>query len=375
MRLVKNAVLLRYSEIGLKSRRTRREMERLLIENVKESLMSRGIPFASVVKRASRIVVYTVDERAPRVLSKVFGVRSVSHAVELPADLEVMKRAAVELASRSSGSFAVRIQRITKEFPLTSVDLARIIGGAVKASTGRPVDLSSPDQTIFIEIIQESAYLFDSRIEGPGGLPLGSQGSAVALVSGGIDSPVAAWMMMRRGVSVRPVHMRLTEEGERQFLRAVSALEEYSPRALDPIVVDHRETMEEVVLRLKDAGALEWTCIFCKRLMLLEALRTARRVGAAPAVVTGESIGQVASQTLANMAVISRGIDALILRPLVGMNKEDIVKLAERIGVMSGYRPIECPIRPARVLTGASWDRFVKVAREAGLATLAGVES
>ncbi|RLG49050.1 MAG: tRNA 4-thiouridine(8) synthase ThiI [Thermoproteota archaeon] len=374
MRLVKNAVLVRYSEIGLKSRRTRREMERLLMENVRESLMSRGISIASVVKKASRIVAYTVDERAPCVISKVFGVRSVSHAVELPADLETLKRAAIELASGSSGSFAVRVQRVTKEFPLTSTEVARVVGGAVKASTGRPVDLSSPDQTIFIEIIGDMAYLFDSKVEGPGGLPLGSQGSAVALVSGGIDSPVAAWMVMRRGVSVRPVHMRLTEEGEEQFLRAVSALEEYSPRSLDPLVVDHRETLEEVAARLRDAGAPEWTCIFCKRLMLLEAARTAERLRAS-AVVTGESIGQVASQTLANMAVISRGIDALVLRPLVGMNKEDIVRLAERIGVMAGYRPVECPLRPARVITGASWDRFVWVAREAGLSSLAGVES
>ncbi len=358
-----NTVLIRYSEIGLKTRRVRKEFEEVLINNVRETYLNEGVSFTKVVRRVSRIVAYSSDPKVRDVTKLVLGVKSYSPALEVPAQLDLLKEYALVVAKEGEGSFAVRAQRVTKEFPLTSVELARVIGGYIKEKTGREVNLKDPDQVIGIEIIGKAAYLFDERIEGFGGLPVGTQGKVLALISDGIDSPVAAWLMMRRGAEIIPVHFRITEEGERRFREVLKVLRRYSyGHVHEPIIVDHYNFLS------KASEAREWTCLLCKRRMLVEASKIAERHGAL-AVVMGDSLGQVASQTLHNMAVTSRCLPVNVLRPLIGMDKDEIMDLARKIGTyeITARKTEGCPFAPLKPKTRGNWEEFSKVVKKVGI--------
>ncbi len=358
-----NSVLVRYSEIGLKTKKIRREFEEVLMRNLKETYLNEGISFTKITKRVSRIVVYTSDPKAREATRLVLGIKSYSPAMEIPAELELIKEYSLKVAEEGEGSFAVRVQRVTKEFPLTSMELARIIGGVIKERTGREVNLKNPDQTVGIEIIGKDAYVFDERLEGFGGLPVGTQGKVLALISGGIDSPVAAWLMMRRGAEIIPVHFKITDEGERRFREVLRVLKRYSYGHLhEPIIVEHYSFLSNV----KEVG--EWTCLFCKRRMLVEASKIAEKNNAL-AVVMGDSLGQVASQTLHNMSVVSRCLPINVLRPLIGMDKDDIMELARKIGTyeITAKKSSRCPFAPIKPKTRGDWRNFTKLAKKVGV--------
>lgn len=359
-----NSLVVRYSEIGLKSSTVRHRMERILQRNLEETYRSEGVHFFKIVKRAARLIVYTSDPRVRDSTRLVFGVSSYSPSIEVEADLDAISRAAELVSSWGNGSFAIRVQRVTKEFPKTSLELAKELGSIVKERTGRPVNLDDPDQEIIVELIGGYAYVSDERISGYGGLPVGTQGSVVALISGGIDSPVAAWLMMKRGARVIPVHFSKSEAEEETFRRVIEVLKRYSyGYEFKPVVVEHAGFLSEVVSR----GAREWTCLLCKRRMLIIANRLAKELGA-HAIVTGDSLGQVASQTLANLEVESRCLEKPVLRPLIGMDKEETVRLAKEIGTydISISHKDPCPFVPAKPKTAAEWRSFSRVVERIG---------
>lgn len=359
-----NSLIIRYSEIGLKSPFVRKEMERLLISNIRETYLNEGVHFTNIIKRASRIIAYTSDVRAKEVTRYIFGIKSYSPSLEVEADIDAIKRTSLRLARAESGSFAVRAQRVTKNYPMTSIEIAREVGAFIKETTGRPVNLRSPDQEIIIEIIERYAYITDEKIRGYGGLPVGSQGKVVALISGGIDSPVAAWLMMKRGAQIIPIHFRKTEEEERCFRRIVLALRKFSYGAeAEPIIVEHGS----ILAKYQEYGVREWICLLCKRRMLVMANRIAKDHGA-NAIVTGDSLGQVASQTLQNLEVESRCLEKPILRPLIGMDKEEIVKIAKEIGTyeISISHGVKCPFAPKKPKTRGKWNEFIKVVGKVG---------
>jgi thiamine biosynthesis protein ThiI len=228
---------------------------------------------------------------------------------------------------------------------------------AIAEATGARPDLSKAAQvTVGIEIRPERATIFGERIPGPGGLPLDSQGRVVSLLSSGIDSPVASWLMMKRGCSVIPVHFSTSPAQTEQVLGLVEALNRHAYGwQLKPIVLSHHEVLAPTLERLREHRGERWTCLFCKRVMLSKAAEIADEMGA-NALVTGDSLGQVASQTLSNMEVISYGVPKPILRPLIGMDKTEIMALARQIGT---YEPstkdsYACPFLPDRPLTQAS---------------------
>ncbi|MDW8036388.1 MAG: tRNA uracil 4-sulfurtransferase ThiI [Candidatus Korarchaeum sp.] len=363
-----NSLVVRYSEIALKSSRVRRQMEKILQRNLEETYRNEGIHFLKIVRRAARLIVYTSDPKVRDYTKLVFGISSYSPSIEVYTDLDLISRAVELVAEWSEGSFAIRVQRITKEFPMTSLELAKELGAVVKKKTGRSVDLSNPDQEISVELIGRYSYVSDERIKGYGGLPVGTQGKVIALISGGIDSPVAAWLIMRRGAQVVPVHFSKNKIEEEKFRRIVDILKRYSYGVeFKPMIVEHGTFLQDLLSK----DSREWTCLFCKRRMLTTANELAKELGA-NAIVTGDSLGQVASQTLANLEVESRCLEKPVLRPLIGMDKEEIVKLAKEIGtydISITYKG-PCPFVPMKPKTAANLRDFIKMAEKIGLEEL-----
>jgi thiamine biosynthesis protein ThiI len=258
-------------------------------------------------------------------------------------------------------TFRVQARRADKSFPFISPEIERRVGGAIAEATGAPVDLSKSAQVeIGVEVRPERTLIFGETIPGPGGLPLGSQGRVVSLLSSGIDSPVASWLMMKRGCGVIPVHFSTSQAQTEQVEAIVEALNIHAYGwQLKPIILSHQEVLGPALARLHEMRQERWTCLFCKRAILAKAAEIAQEMGAS-ALVTGDSLGQVASQTLSNLEVISFGIQKPILRPLIGMDKTEIMALARRIGTYDASikEAHACPFLPSRPLTQATVDKL-----------------
>lgn len=365
-------ILLRYGELALKGG-NRRLFVRALRKNVRACLRENGIE-GQVEAVGSRIYVSTEDvERAIPPLQRVFGLVSLSPAVEVARSLEAMAAEAVRLAQASGlgpdRSFRIQARRADKTFPHNSQEIGRVLGAAVVQATGARVDLSErADETIGVEVTAERVLLFGRSYRAPGGFPVGVSGRAVALMSGGIDSPVAAWMMMKRGVGIIPLHFRHNDVEAAKFLDNCQVLGSWSYGwRIRPIVMEQAEVFGPTYRRLRELGEERWTCVLCKRTLLLKAAEVAGRHRAA-AVVTGESLGQVASQTLENLAVISYGVPLPVLRPLVGLDKVEITELARRIGTfdVSTRDSQPCEYVPPHPLTRAGVAGLERLMRELG---------
>jgi thiamine biosynthesis protein ThiI len=211
-----------------------------------------------------------------------------------------------------------------------------------------------------IEVRPERVLVFGEILPGPGGLPLGSQGRVVALLSSGIDSPVAAWLMMKRGCGIIPVHFSTGPAQTEQVEALVEALRQHSYGwRLKPIILSHEKILGPTLAKLRELRQERWTCLFCKRLILSKAAQIAEEMGAS-ALVTGDSLGQVASQTLQNLEAISYGIPKPILRPLIGFDKTEIMDLARSIGTYEAsiQESHACPFLPDHPLTQANMVKF-----------------
>ncbi len=352
-------ILLRYGEIGLKGQ-NRTYFCRKLRRNVRECLKAHGL-VGRVWQEGQRLYLETDrPQEAIAAVQRVFGIVSLSPVFEVAADLEAIAQEAVAVAQRArvgpARPFRVTAQRADKSFPTPSPQIERQVGAAVVAATGAPVNLSQPDVEIGVEVQPGRALVFGETVAGPGGLPVGSQGRVVALLSSGIDSPVAAWLMLKRGCGVIPLHFSTDPAQAEQMLAIVEALNRHAYGwRLRPIILSHQEALAPVLARLRALHQERWTCLFCKRTMLTRAAEIAEEMGAA-ALVTGDSLGQVASQTLSNLEVISYGIPKPILRPLIGLDKTEIMALARRIGTYeaSVRQSPPCPFLPNRPLTQAS---------------------
>jgi thiamine biosynthesis protein ThiI len=353
-------VLIRYGEIALKGQ-NRTFFFRKLRRNLRKCLKANRIP-GKVWQEGQRIYLETDQvEAAVRAVQRVFGIVSLSPVRAVPAELNAIVREGVAVAQRAAlgpaRTFRVRARRSDKSFPHISPEIERRVGEAIVMGTGARPDLSKDAEVeIGVEVQPGRALVFGETIPGPGGLPLGSQGRVVALLSSGIDSPVAAWLMMKRGCGVIPVHFAASPGQAEQVEAIVTALNQYAYGwQLRPIVFSHEEVLGPTLARLRALRRERWTCLFCKRSLLAKAAEVADEMDAS-ALVTGESLGQVASQTLSNLEVISYGIQKPILRPLIGMDKTEIVAMARRIGT---YEPsikdsYACPFLPDRPLTQGS---------------------
>ncbi|MGI8445859.1 MAG: tRNA uracil 4-sulfurtransferase ThiI, partial [Streptosporangiaceae bacterium] len=273
-----------------------------------------------------------MDRVAGRV-SSVMGIARVCRAARVAKDPEAAIGAAVALAAGRSGSFAVRARRRDKRFPLTSAQLAREIGSRVQRAYGYPVNLSRPDLTIVVEVDQREVFVYTDGAPGQGGLPVGMSGRALVLMSGGIDSPVAAYRMMRRGLRCDFLHfsgMPLT--GPESVYKAYGLMYQLDRFQCDSrmYVVAFGKTQQ----RLASSGASRLQIVAQRRLMLKTGEVLARRLGA-EALVTGDSLGQVSSQTLANLTALDDAVSLPVLRPLIGHDKIEIIGEARRIRTLA----------------------------------------
>ena len=265
-------------------------------------------------------------------LARVFGIANYSAAMRIPRDFDGMSEAIVAglPPKESVQSFRVHVRRADPKFTTPSPELARDLGSKVWHARGWKVDLENADLVIGVEIIPGGAYCYIGREQGPGGLPTGTAGRVVALLSGGIDSPVAAWRMMKRGCHVTLVHFHsvpfLSNASQDKARKLAEVLTRYQLRSR-LYMVPFGELQRQVTMSVP--GDLR--VVVYRRLMLRIAQRIAREVRAR-ALVTGDVIGQVASQTLDNMTVIDRASHMTVLRPLVGLDKEEIIVQAQRLG-------------------------------------------
>jgi len=331
-----DTVLVRYGELGLKSEQVRRMMSECLSGNIAAMLGQRGVT-GTVDDERDRIYVRTDDpEAATDAVADVFGVVSASPAVSVAPTLDAITAALAEaaIAHYTGGTFAVDAHRAgpADAHDFSSKELEAAGGRAVwEAVDFEPtVDLDDPDVTVHVEARPHEAFVFLETRDGPGGLPLGTQEPMVALVSGGIDSPVAAWRVMKRGVPVFPVYIDLGEYGgpdhRARALSTVADVARYAPgRDMRLRVVPAGDAVARLVDELDDLRMLA-----LRRFMLRAAEQVARDVDAV-GIVTGESVGQKSSQTTANLAVTSVATDLPVHRPLLTVDKTTITQQARAI--------------------------------------------
>jgi thiamine biosynthesis protein ThiI len=328
-------VAVRYHEIALKGKNRPFFVERL-VENLRLATADLGV--SRVASLHGRILVELPDslawDLARERVSRVLGVANFSPVHECPPDLDTLQReAALLLQGSPCTSFRVSTKRSHKGFPKTSMEIDRELGGALKAATGMKVSLEAPEVTVFVEVLRDRILYSLEKHPGPGGFPAGSSGRVATLLSGGIDSPVAAYRMMKRGCRVVLVHFhafplqdRTTIDKTRELARILTRYQ-YRSRLL---LVPFGPLQQTIVASCPSPLRV----VLYRRFMVRIAEALSARHGA-KALVTGESLGQVASQTLDNMAVIDEAARGPILRPLVGMDKDEITAEARRLGTFA----------------------------------------
>ena len=332
---MKEIILIKNGELALKGL-NRTAFEDKMIKNIRRRLSDLGK--VTFFKSQSTITVYPdsedfdLDEAVERV-GKIFGIAGYSRAAVAAKDFEEIKRVCVEYFSDSIfryKTFKVEAKRSDKKFPLKSPEICREIGAVMLENFSHlKVDVHHPDLVITVEVRDKEAYIRGNQLKGAGGMPVGTSGKGAVLMSGGIDSPVAAYLMARRGLELRAVHFaappytsELAESKVKMLTEKVSA---YAGR-IELYIVPFTKIQETI----RDACPEEYFTIIMRRLMVEIAERIAEKHGA-KALVTGESLGQVASQTLYALACTDSAAAMPILRPLIGMDKNDIVAIARKI--------------------------------------------
>lgn len=330
-------ILVRYGEIHLKGQ-NRPRFEKMLKDSMSAAVRRFG---GSVKKGDGRFYVRHIEQSqipaAMDALCKVFGVHSVSPAYEMEKDLPTICQKAAELAQAemerlalSSASFKVKGKRSDKRYPLSSMEVAAEVGGYILEHVpGLSVDVKNPQLTVYVEM-REQAYVYTSILPGKGGMPLGSSGKAMLLLSGGIDSPVAGYMVASRGVYLEAVHYHsfpyTSERAKEKVLTLAKLLAQYT----GPIRL-HIVHFTEIQMAIYEKCPEEQLTILMRRYMMKIAERVALE-NQCQAIVTGESIGQVASQTIASLHVTNSAVDLPVFRPLIGMDKDEIIERARTIG-------------------------------------------
>jgi thiamine biosynthesis protein ThiI len=331
--MLDRVIIVRYGEIGIKSPKVRGRFERRLISNMK------AIIDAEIWLEPGRIFVNPEDlNETIKSLKKIFGIVSFSPVVSTETDYDSIK-ALIEAYVHElieeglflgDDSFAIRCRRVGKH-DFSSQEMAAYCGSVVYGITQSKVDLSNPDFELFVEVRGDKTYVFHQKIPGLGGLPIGTQGKVISLVSSGIDSPVATFLMMKRGCSVTLLNFNnhpYTSGSNEKILKIHQKLKEYSAGSkMNLYQVDYGEYLR----KCEEEAPERMTCVLCKSGMYQIAEKVARREKAL-AIIDGSSLGQVASQTLPNIVATRYSTSMPVLSPLIGWDKVEIENMGKKIG-------------------------------------------
>jgi thiamine biosynthesis protein ThiI len=329
---IQQLYLVHYHEIGLKGK-NRGRFENQLVKNLHIAL--KELPEVSPRRLSGRVIV-DVPENAPveeigRRIGRVFGVANYSLALRCPSDIEAIRETAWSVAQKTDfASFKIAARRSDKRFPLNSDGVNRDVGAHVQGLSKADVRMADPDLTIHVEISSQGTFVYTEKAPGPGGLPVGANERALSLLSSGIDSPVASYRIMKRGVRLAFIHFhshpytnRNSQRNTEELVRILTGYQYRSTLYLAPFIELQRHVMTN--------APTGYRVILYRRAMLRIAEAVAASEGAL-ALVTGENVGQVASQTLSNMRAIEEVTTLPVLRPLAGHNKEEIIQEARKIG-------------------------------------------
>lgn len=335
-------IIIRFSgEIGIKGKWTRRTYEKQVLQNLKHTLKNQNLKPISIEQLRGRIYLETeTPKETSEALTKVFGISSVSPAKKTTSDIKILTEAAlkvVESAIQNNVTFAVKCHRVGTQ-PYSSVEVCRIIGEKVLdefQNRNLKVNLTNPQITLTVEVRDQEAYIYAQTLQGAGGFPLGTQARTVCLLSGGMDSPVACWLTMKRGCP--PILMYVdnwpfTDEIEKEkAIRNAKKLKDWSSGYIRKMyIIPNGENMKLI----QQKTPARFTCLLCKRLMYRIAQRIAENEKAY-GIVTGEAIGEQASQTMHNLfAIDEAATNYPIHRPLLGFDKIETEAMAKKIGTL-----------------------------------------
>lgn len=324
-------ILIRYGELSLKGK-NRNSFIKQLYDNVRKACT--GFPTLEFEKQHDRMYIYLHDEDEKKVceiVSKVFGISSLSLAVKVPSDLEEIKKACLEvLPLDQDKTFKVAARRNDKTFPVVSDQINRIIATTILKNSNWKVDVHNPDYKVVIEVRHEASYIMTNKIAGAGGYPVGVGGKAMVLLSGGIDSPVASFLMMKRGVRIECIHFAsppyTSQNAQDKVLELARLISGYQGEILVHVI-----PFTNLQLAIYQNAPESYAITIMRRMMMRIATEMAKKKNAL-AIATGESIGQVASQTLESMNTINAVTNIPIIRPVVCMDKVEIIDLSKKIG-------------------------------------------
>ncbi len=337
--MMNDILLLKLGEIVLKGL-NRRSFEKKLVGNVRRRLI--GLGNFNVSCMQSTIYVEPLDDSADMdaafaAMQDVFGIVKVSRAAACEKDKDAITRLAINYLRDEmlrAKSFKVESKRSDKRFPMTSIQLSQYVGGELaEAYPNCAVDVHDPELVVHVEVRDMAAYVHSQPVDGAGGMPVGSNGKAITLLSGGIDSPVSSYMIAKRGIHLIPVHFfsfpYTSQQAKEKVVELGQILTTYCG-SMTLEVVPFTHIQEEI----RDKCPEEYFTLIMRRFMMRIAERIAERTGAG-AIVTGENLGQVASQTMEAMATTQAVTRFPVLQPLIGMDKEEIVRMARRIGTFT----------------------------------------
>ncbi len=337
-------VIIHYNEIGLKGK-NRDWFEKVLVRNIRESLKNSGLVDFKVRRTTGRILLEVLEEgvensgdnRATisKILKNIFGIAGFSFAKEVSQDIESLKKECWNLLKKKKfKTFRISTQRSNKNFSMTSEEVNREVGGYVfdklaEKGLQPKVRLKNPDSECLIEIVNKTAFVFTEKMKGPGGMPVGTSGKALAMLSGGIDSPVAAYYGLKRGVKMDFIHFHslpYTSTASNEKVEALAKKLLQFQMSAKVFMVPFAEIQQQIVMNCPE----KLRVVMYRRLMLKIAEKIARQENYL-ALYSGESVAQVASQTLENILATNDAVEMTVLRPLCGFDKAEIIEVAKKI--------------------------------------------